>query len=70
MSFSHCSCGCCRHHFCCHKECCKCFKRRRRNVQEESANIIIINSKNVNVRVNERESFRSIRQISDFNYDI
>ncbi len=50
MCCNNCSCGC-------HRHCCDChrdffdFHNRRRNLVEESSNIIIINSKNVNVRV-------------------
>ena len=48
MSFNNCSCGCRKHR--CHRELFECHNRRR-NLMEESSNIIIINSKNVNVRV-------------------
>lgn len=50
MSFNNCSCGCRKHRCRCHRDFFECHNRRR-NLVEESSNIIIINSKNVNIRV-------------------
>lgn len=63
MSFNNCSCGCRKHRCRCHRELFECHNRRR-NLMEESTNIIIINSKNVNVRVaiNQNELSRIVRR--------
>ena len=65
MSFNNCSCGCRKHRSRCHNEFFECHNRRR-DLMEESTNIIIINSRNVNVRVASRQNdiFRTIRRFN------
>lgn len=65
MSFNNCSCGCRRHRCGCHRELFECHNRRR-NLVEESSNIIIINSKNVNVRVNQNDFSRIVRRTNSY----
>lgn len=61
MSFNISSCDCCKHRCGCHRELFECHNRKR-NIVKESSNIIIINSKNVNVLVNENDFFRTVRR--------